>query len=624
MMERLREGASSLAVKIILGLIIFSFVFAGVGSYLGSGSQPVAATVGDREISRNEFEQAYQNERNRMQSQLGEYFSTLLGDPQYVQQFRKTILDRMINDILLNQRAQELGLRVSDAQVRSEIVKMPAFQNAGQFDKEVYASALRRAGYTPEGFAETMRQDMTRNQLIMALQSSDFTLDNEVNNLNELEVQQREIRTITFDIAKLAEQADVTEEAIQAFYDENQSRFMRPDQVKISYIELSGQALKSAVSVSDEEVEKYFTENQDKYSTLEKRRVSHVLIQGDDKEKAQAVLDRINSGEDFAAVATEVSDDTFSAEKGGELDWFERGVMDPAFEQAAFELANVNDRTELVKSAFGYHIIQLDGVEAPITKPLADVQASIIATLQDEKAAGEFYDLQTTLAEVAFEMPDSLDDAAQAVNAQIKESDFFSRSSVPEGLSTPAVIQAIFSPEVREDGLNSEVIEIAPEHVVVVRVDDNRPAAVLPLADVSEAVKAQLARDLAEKQAQALATETMAALQSDDSGEQFLTDNALSFTEARTISRSDTLAPEVFKIAKPLENSSVYVEARDESSNIVVIALDGVLSVANDSMKPQVSARLARSQAQQELSAVLEVLRSEKSISYPILETSTN
>ncbi|MBL4829579.1 MAG: peptidylprolyl isomerase [Aliivibrio sp.] len=623
MMERLREGASSLAVKIILGLIIFSFVFAGVGSYLGSGSQPIAATVGDREISRNEFEQAYQNERSRMQSQLGEYFSTLLGDPQYVQQFRKTILDRMINDILLNQRAQELGLRVSDAQVRTELMKMPAFQNAGQFDKEVYASALRRAGYTPEGFAETMRQDMTRNQLLVALQSSDFTLEHEIDYLSELEVQQREIRTITFDIAQLAEQTEITEEAIKAFYDNNQSQFMRPDQVKVSYIELSGDALKSSVSVSDEDIEKYFTENQDKYSTLEKRRVSHILIQGDDKEKAQAILDRVNNGDDFAIVAAEVSDDTFSAEKGGALDWFERGVMDPAFEKAAFELTNVNDRTELVKSAFGYHIIQLDGIEASVTKPLAEVKAGIVTALQENKAEEAFYELESTLTEVAFEMPDSLVDAAEAVNGQIKVSEFFSRSSIPQELSAPAVSQAIFSPEVREDGLNSAVIEIAPEHVIVVRVDDSRPAAVLPLVDVSDAVKAQLARNLAEQQAQTLATDTITALQS-ESGDKFLADNNLSFTDTRTIARDDVLAQEVFKIAKPSESKSVYVQARDESSNIIIIALDGVLSVSNESMKPQVSARLARSQTQQELSAVLDVLRSEQSISYPILETSTN
>ena len=128
MMDRLREGANSIAVKIILGVIILSFVFAGVGSYIVGGSNSSAAKVGNVEIGRGEFEQAYQNERNRMQAQLGDYFSNLLADPSYVESFRKSVLDRMVNDSLLEQHAQSLGLRVSDQQVRNMIVDMPQFR----------------------------------------------------------------------------------------------------------------------------------------------------------------------------------------------------------------------------------------------------------------------------------------------------------------------------------------------------------------------------------------------------------------------------------------------------------------------------------------------------------------
>lgn len=149
MMDRLREGVNSIAVKIILGLIILSFIFAGVGNYLISGSNNAAAKVGGTEIGRGEFEQAYQNERNRMQSQLGDYFSNLLADPEYVASFRKSVLDRMINDLLLDQHAQALGLRVSDTQIRQMILDMPQFQTDGKFDQEIYQSALRRAGFSP-------------------------------------------------------------------------------------------------------------------------------------------------------------------------------------------------------------------------------------------------------------------------------------------------------------------------------------------------------------------------------------------------------------------------------------------------------------------------------------------
>jgi peptidyl-prolyl cis-trans isomerase D len=617
MMDRIREGSTGLVVKIILGLIIFSFVFAGVGSYLVGGSQPLAAKVGEREITRNDFEQVYQNERNRMQSQLGEYFSTLLGDPAYVEQFRKSVLDRMVNDALLDNQAQSLGLRVSDEQIRQAIISMPQFQKDGKFDEEIYNISLRRAGFSSDSFAEYLRQDLVRNQLILALESTEFTLDNEVQAQGALEAQQREIRTITLDTAEFANKATVTDEEIQTYYDENKQQFVRPEQVKVSYIELSGNALKEQAPITDDEIQTYYNQNKDKYSTQEKREVSHILINGDEAD-ANAVLARLDVGEDFATVAKEESQDIPTAKEGGSLGWIERGVIDPEFEDAAFQLVNVGDHSGVVKSAFGYHIIQLDGIEAPKTKALAKVSAEIKTFLVDEHAADAFYSLQSELAEKAFESPDSLDDAAEAVNAKIVTSDFFSQADAPEVLSNSSVLQAIYSPEVKEDGLNSDVIEIAPEHIVVVRVEDVREEMVLPLDEVKSAVVARLSQSKGEQKALELAQGVISAL---DKGEvNYLSDNELSFTKARMITRADELANDVYRLQKPEQGQSTYAQVMDRQGNHVIVALDGVLELSNDAMAEQVSTRLLRTQTQQDLTATLDTLKASSDISYPLLE----
>lgn len=616
-MDRIREGSTGLVVKIILGLIIFSFVFAGVGSYLVGGSQPLAAKVGEREITRNDFEQVYQNERNRMQSQLGEYFSTLLGDPAYVEQFRKSVLDRMVNDALLDNQAQNLGLRVSDEQIRQAIISMPQFQKDGKFDEEIYNISLRRAGFSSDSFAEYLRQDLVRNQLILALESTEFTLDNEVQAQGALEAQQREIRTVTLDTAEFAKKATVTDEEIQTYYDENKQQFVRPEQVKVSYIELSGNALKEQAPITDEEIQTYYNQNKDKYSTQEKREVSHILINGD-KADANAVLARLDAGEDFATVAKEESQDIPTAKEGGSLGWIERGVIDPEFEDAAFQLVNIGDHSGVVKSAFGYHIIQLDGIEAPKTKALAEVSAEIKTFLVDEHAADAFYSLQSELAEKAFESPDSLDDAAEAVNAKIVTSDFFSQADAPEVLSNSSVLQAIYSPEVKEDGLNSDVIEIAPEHIVVVRVEDVREEMVLPLDEVKAAVVARLSQSKGEQKALELAQGVISAL---DKGEvNYLSDNGLSFTKARMITRADELANDVYRLQKPEQGQSTYAQVMDRQGNHVIVALDGVLELSNDAMAEQVSTRLLRTQTQQDLTATLDTLKASSDISYPLLE----
>ncbi|MDV6253021.1 peptidylprolyl isomerase [Vibrio sp. EA2] len=614
MMDRLREGVNSIAVKIILGLIILSFVFAGVGSYIVGGSNNAAAKVGNTEIPRGEFEMAYQNERNRMQAQLGDYFSQMLADPAYVESFRKSVLDRMINDVLLDQQAEALGLRISDEQVRSMILEMPQFQSNGQFDQEIYQASLRRAGFSPDTFAEYMRRELVREQLLNALQTSEFTLPGEVQVQGKLFTQTRDIRTITIDAEEFAKNVELTDEEIQEYYKANQDNFTRPEQAKVAYIELSAEALKNQVEVSDEEVQQYYDEHLAKYSSEEQRRVAHILVEGDDEAKAQAILDELNSGADFATLAEEKSDDFGSAEIGGDLGWIERDVMDPAFEEAAFALEKAGDVSGLVKSDFGYHIIKLEELKDSVAKPFAEVATEIKQELVDQKAIDKFYELQNELERVAFEFPDSLIDASEAVDQEVKTTDFVSQEDAPEVLRNPAVMQAILSPEVKEDGLNSEAIEVAPEHIIVVRVEDSRPETVLPLDEVKEQVVSELSRVKGEQGALELGTKVVSALK--EGKTDVLAENNLAFGEQETVDRRSPYADTVFAMAKPAEGKPVYAQSKDVEGNIVVIELDAVNAELDSTLEEQVATQMERSSSQQDLSSVLAVLRANADIEY--------
>lgn len=617
MMDRLREGVNSIAVKIILGLIILSFVFAGVGSYIVGGSNNSAAKVGNVEIGRGEFEQAYQNERNRMQAQLGDYFSNLLADPSYVESFRKSVLDRMVNDLLLEQHAESLGLRVSDSQVRTLILEMPQFQVDGKFDQEIYQAALRRAGFSADSFAEYLRRDLVRNQLMTAIQGSDFALPGEVEAQSKLLTQTRDIKKVTLSLADFAAKAELSEEDIEQYYKQNSERYTRPEQVKVAYIELSAQKLKEGISISDEQAEKYYQEHIDKYSSEEQRRVSHILVEGDDEAKAQAILDQLNEGADFAALAEEKSDDFGSASEGGSLGWIERDVMDPSFEEAAFALQKVGDTTGLVKSEFGYHIIKLDELKDAVAKPYQEVAAEVKQELKDQQAVDQFYELQSELEKVAFEYPDSLDDAAKAINAPIERTDFISQVDAPELLKTPAVLQAIVSPEVKEDGLNSEVIEVAPEHVIVVRVEDSRDETVLPLEQVrSDATKA-LANVKGEQTAIELAQNLVAELK--EGKQDLLTANGLSFGEKETLDRSSPFADVVFSMAKPVEGGNEFAQAKDLNGDIVVVELVNVASEFDPQYNQQIGAQLTQVNSQQDLSGLISILRKTIDIEYYVV-----
>ena len=617
MMDRLREGVNGIAVKIILVLIILSFVFAGVSSYLVGGGSNAAAKVGNTTIERNAFEQAYQNERNRMQSQMGDYFSTLMGDQQYVQTFRKSVLDRMINDVLLEQYAQSLGLRVSDEQVSQLILTMPQFQTNGKFDQDIYAATLRRAGFSADSFAEYLRKDMLRNQVVSAVQNSEFTLDDEVTQQSQLLTQTRDIQTITLNVSDFSKKAQVTDEELQSYYNAHSENYERPEQMKVAYVELSAEQLKKSVKVTDEDAQAYYQDHLDKYSTKEQRKVRHILIK-DDEAKAETLLAKLKAGADFATVAKENSEDVGSAKQGGDLGWMEKGVMDPAFEEAAFALKAKGDISEVVKSDFGYHIIQLEDDKAAEAKPYSEVAADIKAELVDEKAVEQFYKLQTKLESVAFESPDSLDESAKVAGQKIQTTDFISQADAPEVLKVPAVAQALESSDVKQEGMNSEVLEVAPEHVIVVRVNDVREETVLPFEEVKAQVQAQLLATKGEQDALELASKVVVSLKKGD--ESILASNQLSFADEQNIDRRSPLAQNVFALPHPQDGVATYGQTKDENGNIVIVKLNKVTSGSDAQFEQQIASQLLRMNNQQDLEVILNSLRKSTSIEYKAIE----
>lgn len=618
MMERLREGVNSIAVKIILGLIILSFVFTGVSGYIGSGSN-VAAKVDGVEISRGAFEQAYQNERNMLQAQYGEQYANLLSDPDFVQRLRQSVLDKMVNEILLENHAKSLGLRISDEQVLGMILQMPEFQLEGKFNQDIYETSLRRAGYTPESFGEVMRRSEVRNQLLQAVSASEFSLPGEVADQSKLITQTRDIRTLELNVEEFAKSASLSDEELQEYYSSNASQFTRPEQVKVSYLELSGDALKANVDVTEEDIEAYYQESIDQYSTAEQRSVSHILVQGDEEAKAQAILDELSAGADFSELAKSRSEDIGSAETGGSLGWIERDVMDPAFEEAAFALAAVGDTTGLVKSDFGYHIIKLDDLKASETKPLSEVKDEIKQDIVNQKAADRFHDLYNDLERIAFEAPNSLEPSAELIESTVQTTDFVSRFNAPEILSSPEVQEAIYSVEVKENGENSIPVEIAPEHVVVVRVDDVREETVLPFEEVKDQVMQQLSVVKGEQKAVELADQLIETLSNDDTS--VLEQEGLAFGEQETINRGNPLANTVYALTKPEEGKKVYGQSKDFSGNIIVVELAGVAAEEQPAFAAQIGMQLVRSNGEQDVIALSKALRESADVEFYVIES---
>ncbi len=527
---------------VVLGLVILSFVFAGVGGYMSNSTDAPAAEVNGEEISINQLERAYQNERARLEQQFGDAFAALAADADYLKQFREGILNRLIGEKLVEQAARELGLRVSDSQLREAIVTMPEFQIAGQFNNDRFQALLRQAGYQPNTFREYLRNELTRQQVAQALIGSEFTLPGEARNRFELVEQTRDIKFITVPAAAFAEGVELNEEEINAYYEANLDNFDTNERVAVAYVELKRDDLLSGIEVTEQEMRDFYEQSAGLYREEEERRVSHILIEfGEDKEaakaKAQEILQKVNAGEEFAALAKENSDDTFSAENGGDLEWIGRDMMDPQFEQAAFGLQTAGDVSEVVETEFGFHIIKLTEIKEEQITPFEDVREDIAQQLKTEKATDQFYELQARMAELAFEVPDTLQDIASELDLEIKQTKLFERNTAPQPIANPVILANAFSQDLIDEKFNSDVLEVSDEHVLVLRVIEHEPERTKALEEVSDLIRQQLTAQKAQEAAQAWAEEVKASLQAGEDVSEKLAAKSVTWQEQTAMKR---------------------------------------------------------------------------------------
>ena len=532
----------------IIVLIVLSFVFAGVSSYVSSSGVTAAAEVNGEEISQQDVERAYQSQRARLEAQFGESIGALFSDENYLRDFRLNVLDRLIADTLVLQKAEELGLRVSDKQIREAIVQMPEFQTAGTFDNERYLMLLRQNGFQPASFSNYMRQQMTREQLARAVSASDFALPAEVTLANALQQQTRNAEYLIVDSAPFASEVELSDEEVNTFYEANLAQFDTQEKVNIAYVVLSVDDLKGDVTVSDEEVEQYYTENNLLYKTAEERRVSHIIIEfGDDeaaaKAKAEALVAELANGADFATLAQENSDDTFTAENGGDLDFITAGMMDEAFDDAAFSLAQVGDVSDVVETEFGYHIIKLTDIKPEEVTPLAEVSEEIRNQLATDKATDRFYSLQNDMANLAFEVPDTLEDVAGVANKPVKETGLVSAQLVPAPLNVPAVTSRVFDPAFIEEGLNSDLIELDDDTIAFVRIAEHEPQRTQSLDEVRTRILAQLRAEKAQQAAADWATNVVEQIKAGETPSLELGDVTLSWESKEALTRTSGELP---------------------------------------------------------------------------------
>jgi peptidyl-prolyl cis-trans isomerase D len=557
-------------------MIGLSFVFFGLNySFVGS---PYAAKVDGEEIDAGVFEQNYRDAIQR-----NPQLATVEGELRI--QIRRSLLDQLISRQLIENYLDDNGYRISDEQIIRYIQDTPEFQVDGKFDRDTYRTFLAERSLEPIQFEQMQRDSMRQQQLQAAIGATALVTPAEYRRYLNLVAEQRVVSVAKIGEPDVADEIDVTDAMVTAYYENNPTLFQEPESADVEYIRITRDAVADEIAVAESDLEKYYQQNRDRYLQDEQRRISHILIlTGDDDEaarsKAEAALARVNGGESFADVAADVSEDTGTAEQGGSMGTLTRSQLSGDLASVVFSL-NQGDVDGPVKSDFGYHIVKVDEVMERGPLPLDQVRGELLSELREREVDDRFRDLESSLSNALFDHAD-IESIAAATGLKVQSATGITRAGGEPFGSNQLAIDTIFGDNVLIDGEVSEVVELDANSAAIFKVSKHHEASRQPLEEVRDEVVAALRSEQAETIMSGRVEQMTEAVKG---GEDFLVaaeTAGLDVAEPQLIARNDrsvdqALLFEVFAAGKPATDSAITGQVRMQDGSFAVYKIDAVL-----------------------------------------------
>jgi peptidyl-prolyl cis-trans isomerase D len=628
MLQQLRDQTQSTGFKILVVAIILVLTLFGFGATnIFLGTVPSVANVGDYEVTENVLAIETERERRRIITQMGPEFDPADIDRLQLQNFA---LDQLVNRQVLYQATDMLGLAFSDADVNQQLVESPAYQVAGEFNEALYRQQVQMLGFTPPQFIEEVRQGLGSELLRQGVVASGFAQDWEVAQATALLDQRRDIAYLNLDVEKYMDDVDVTEEAIATRYEEDRSVYVTEPTVDVEWVEITLAGLQASVDIDDSEEALRDIYDAD-VSTLignSQRASAHILILVDDTtdeasalQQIEAAAERLANGEEFAVLATELSQDPGSAALGGDLGMMTKGSFDSSFEEGLWALEEPGEVSEPVRSEFGYHLIQLKEIGTVEVPTFDEERAGILARLRSEAAADAFDLAMDDLERRAFEERYELTATAAAINATVQTVQGITQQSQDQAspwkyAENQEIIDSLYSPE-GLDGENSPVVMVSDGVAVVARVSQYNASEERSLEEVRDSIRESLKLESALSQIEADKLDALSQLQAGDSVSAVATGLGERWQRAELATRAggtpqgpanipQAVLNEAFALPRPVSGGkSVGSITGPEGSSLVVVTrvLAGDVDATSEALVDQLAKEVIARDQQLEFAA---------------------
>jgi len=586
MLQLIRDKTTGWIASAIMALLIIPFAFWGINYYFTSGGDIVVASVNGDQIIMAKFQRTLSNFRQQIRSMPG--FNIQEGDEEAL---KKLTLDKLVENELLNQTTIDAGLRVSDEVVKGTIKNIEVFKGEGGFNREFYRQSISRLGLEPAIYEEQLRLDMMSEQLQSAIIESDFVSKQSAEFAARLYHQKRDLRYTIIPVDKFKDTIEISDAEVETFYKENSKFYIKPELVKIAYIDLKTAMLADRVEVKEEDLRDFYETHKSSYDTAEQRKINELRIKTEKdasaevvaaaRAKAEGLLKEARSGKTFVDIANLQAADKDPSFSMQEFGFVGKGLLPEPVDKAVFAL-EPGAVSEILQSEEGFHIIELKEIKGGVMNTFEIVRENVEKDYRLKQAEKIFYDLADELATLAYENPDTLEVAAEETGLPLQESEMFGRKGTGEGLTAdPKVITASFVEDVLVNGHNSEVVEISDNEVVVLRVLEHIPESILPLAEVRDKVLEDLRFMRGSELAQKTGKEVLGDLLAGKSFDAVTAAQDIAWLDADGVARTDVsvnraILRTAFRLGRPQGNTPLYGGVALGTGDYAVLAVIAV------------------------------------------------
>ena len=523
MFEFFRKGVASWFAGLLLALLIASFALWGIGDPMSTLGSSDVAEVGEEKISPNDFARSFESEWQQSQQRFGQSFTKELA----IQfGFGTQVITRMAELKGYDVEAKNLGLRVTDEDLRAYITSIPAFQNAdGSFNRVQFEQIARFQGNGISEFEETMRADIARQQLIDSIMNNIKAPEISTATLNKYITEKRVAEILTIPANTMTQIGEYTDEDIQKQYDDNNANYMAPEYRDVSYFELSANDYKDQFEIKEEEGIASYETRITEYTNEEKRGFIQMLL--DDETSANVAYTELQNGKSFEEV---IMDQT--GEDASEYEFEAQGYTDitevygEEVAEQIFDLT-VGQNTEVIETALGFYLFKSTTVTEGSSESYDDVKDAIISDLKDERALERLYEVTDSIEdELAAGAP--LIEIADVLSLNLKQiKNVNSEGITPDGTASndlPLIVDFLSQSFQAQIGDEPELLEGIANKFYMLSVDNIVDSKLRDIADVREAVIANWTQGRRDALATELATTITDQYSAEENADKLLAD----------------------------------------------------------------------------------------------------